>query len=52
MPGFKPAKAMVRSGPSKMSKCGYNVVCQQVFAGIYPVESNDFPKLEESIKRV
>ncbi len=24
----------------------------QVFAGIYPVESNDFPKLEESIKRV
>lgn len=25
---------------------------RQVFAGIYPVESNDFLKLEESIKRV
>jgi len=25
---------------------------RQVFAGIYPMESNDFPKLEESIKRV
>jgi len=24
----------------------------QVFAGVYPVDSNDFPKLEESIKRV
>lgn len=24
----------------------------QVYAGVYPVDSNDFPKLEESIKRV
>jgi translation elongation factor EF-4 len=52
MPGFKPAKAMVRSTLGKMSVWVYNVVWQQVFAGIYPIESNDFPKLEESIKRV
>ena len=24
----------------------------QVYAGVFPVDSNDFPKLEESIKRV
>jgi hypothetical protein len=32
--------------------CLRNVYNRQVFAGIYPIESNDFPKLEESIKRV
>ena len=24
----------------------------QVYAGVFPVDSNDFPKLEESVKRV
>ena len=24
----------------------------QVYAGVYPINSSDFPKLEESIKRV
>jgi len=31
---------------------GFQPAKAMVFAGIYPVESNDFPKLEESIKRV
>jgi len=31
---------------------GFQPAKAMVFAGIYPVESNDFPKLEESIKRL
>jgi translation elongation factor EF-4 len=31
---------------------GFQPAKAMVFAGIYPVDSNDFPKLEESIKRV
>ena len=31
---------------------GFQIARPMVFAGIYPVDSNDFPKLEESIKRV
>ncbi|CAE6523278.1 unnamed protein product [Rhizoctonia solani] len=34
LPGFRPAKAMVRT------------------PGVYPLDSNEFPKLEESVKRV
>lgn len=48
--GFHSAKAMV--------SCVVLCLCQliirdaQVFAGVYPIDSNDFPKLEESINRV
>ncbi|KAH9966832.1 GTP-binding protein lepa [Russula dissimulans] len=31
---------------------GFQPAKAMVFAGIYPMESNDFPKLEESIKRL
>ncbi|KAH7104046.1 GTP-binding protein lepa [Auriculariales sp. MPI-PUGE-AT-0066] len=31
---------------------GFQIARPMVFAGIYPVDSNDFPKLEESIKRL
>ncbi|KAH9981135.1 hypothetical protein BGW80DRAFT_1434358 [Lactifluus volemus] len=31
---------------------GFKPAKPMVFAGIYPIESNDFPKLEESIKRL
>lgn len=31
---------------------GFQLAKAMVFAGIYPVDSNDFPKLEESIKRL
>lgn len=31
---------------------GFQPAKAMVFAGIYPVDTNDFPKLEESIKRV
>ncbi|KAH9043066.1 GTP-binding protein lepa [Lactarius pseudohatsudake] len=31
---------------------GFQPAKAMVFAGIYPVDSNDFPKLEESIKRL
>ena len=50
MPGFKPAKAMVCAAP--LSPLILVLKATQVYAGIYPVDSNDFHKLEESIKRV
>lgn len=31
---------------------GFELAKAMVFAGVYPVDSNDFPKLEESIKRL
>lgn len=31
---------------------GFKASKAMVYAGIFPVDSNDFPKLEESIKRV
>lgn len=31
---------------------GFKPAKAMVYAGIYPIDSNDFPKLEESIKRV
>ncbi len=30
----------------------HNLILHQVYAGVFPVDSNDFPKLEESIARV
>ena len=53
MPGFKPAKAMVRELAESFIRCtAGSPASSQVYAGIYPVDSNDFPKLEESIRRV
>lgn len=51
MPGFKPAKAMVRV---YVLTCDHfqGLRVRKVYAGVYPVDSNDFLKLEESIKRV
>jgi translation elongation factor EF-4 len=48
--GFQTAKAMV----GYVDSCFYQPINYdfQVFAGVYPMESNDFPKLEESINRV
>ena len=48
--GFQTAKAMV----GYVDSCLYQPIDYdiQVFAGVYPMESNDFPKLEESINRV
>ncbi len=54
LPGFQATKPMVR--PSHVMivflltvvRCGRG----QVYAGVFPLDSNDFPKLEESIKRV
>lgn len=48
MPGFRPAKAMV----SMRCFSQPNPHCLQVYAGIFPVDTNDFIKLEESVKRV
>ena len=48
MPGFRPAKAMV----STTDLLQHNFQRLQVYAGIFPVDTNDFIKLEESIKRV
>ncbi|KAG6855958.1 Translation factor guf1 mitochondrial [Tephrocybe sp. NHM501043] len=49
LPGFQPAKAMVSFGLHPMM---HFIDKYQVFAGVFPVDSNDFPKLEESIKRL
>ena len=48
MPGFRLAKAMVGM-PRSPQRNSENF---QVYAGIFPVDTNDFIKLEESIKRV
>ena len=48
MPGFQLAKAMVSTFRSLQS----NSQNLQVYAGIFPVDTSDFIKLEESVKRV
>ena len=48
--GFQPAKAMVILVYSCFPDP--RITLFKVFAGIFPIESNDFPKLEESINRV
>ncbi|KAG8695800.1 Translation factor guf1 mitochondrial, partial [Ceratobasidium sp. 395] len=52
LPGFRPAKAMVWVVFWPQFRSSMNALLPQVFAGVYPLESNDFPKLEESIKRL
>jgi len=49
MPGFQPAKAMVSDSQILITSTLTGV---QVFAGVYPIDSSDFPKLEESINRL
>jgi GTP-binding protein LepA len=48
LPGFKPMKAMVRASPSH----DHTQLIVQVYAGVFPVDSGDFSKLEEAIERV
>lgn len=48
MLGFRLAKAMV--GTFRFLQSNFQNL--QVYAGIFPVDTNDFIKLEESIKRV
>jgi translation elongation factor EF-4 len=52
IPGFKPAKAMVGVGIIINGVFSKRLLCLQVYAGVFPVDTNDFLKLEESIKRV
>ncbi len=53
MPGFKPARAMVRAPVASACISTADVhPFVKVYAGIYPVDNNDFLKLEESIRRV
>jgi len=52
MPGFEPAKAMVSFGiPFTTDILHLVLACPQVYAGVFPIDTNDFSKLEESIKR-
>jgi translation elongation factor EF-4 len=41
-------KAMVRASPSH----DHTQLIVQVYAGVFPVDSGDFSKLEEAIERV
>ena len=53
MPGFQQAKAMVSFSNLKLKASLIKFsINDQVFAGVYPVDSNDFTKLEESVRRV
>lgn len=47
---FRPSKAMVSSHQFCIQVADLTNV--QVYAGVFPIDSNDFLKLEESIKRV
>ncbi|KAG8763099.1 Translation factor guf1 mitochondrial [Ceratobasidium sp. 423] len=38
--------------PTGMLQAGFRPAKAMVFAGVYPVDSNEFPKLEESVKRL
>lgn len=50
LPGFKPMKAMV--SPLFVSEMALLMNMTKVYAGVFPMDSADFPKLEESIERV
>ena len=43
---------MIKAGSDLEPMPGFRPAKAMVYAGVFPVESNDFPKLEESIKRV
>jgi translation elongation factor EF-4 len=50
MPGFKPTQPMVER---LLSSCTLKTLTHrcQVFAGVFPIDSSDFPKLEEAIQK-
>lgn len=50
LPGFKPMKAMVSLLVVSEMTLLMNML--KVYAGVFPMDSADFPKLEESIERV
>ena len=52
MAGFQPAKAMVCQNLECTSQNIDTLLFSKVFAGVYPIENSEFPKLEESINRV
>lgn len=53
LPGFKPMKAMVSFLVLRPpSLVGRRQADSQVYAGVFPVDSGDFSKLEEAIARV
>ena len=51
LPGLAPSKAMVWQISLDQSLL-LTPPIRQVYAGIFPIDANDFPKLEESIKKV
>jgi hypothetical protein len=50
--GFQPNKAMVKVPFQTFIYWHADLLFVQVYAGVFPFDSSEFPRLEESIKRV